>query len=458
MLKPSQESGSFLKPAIIFFALLILYYTWMTGFTFRFSETSVFPTYNMLAASFLKGQLHIDEKPPVDYLVYDGKKYLYFGPGPVVFHLPSLILAGKHTPTGLIIIILMAAAAVVFYAILSQWQYPDESLRIEKSIVCLVFAFNGYSLLMAAVPSIHHEAICSGMFFLLAGLYYVLKSAKNNFELGLLEAAVSGTCFCLCVLSRFSYVLTIIVLVSIMIIGRLRCSLESESFTKRFFPVAVLGLLTSAGVVVALVYNYLRFGDFSDFGVGYMQTLYRDYFLHGNYFRYDHIPYNLWDYFFRLPQLLPDFPYLRLPFHILEIKSLRSTQYFLMHVNEFSVSVFVLIPVLFFCFFCGVRRKSTERGPDNTLSKIIIAVVLLQVIPLSLTIASTARYYFDFIPVMLIMAFAGYMRIKSKLTYKYLTLGSASAVSLLFSFWVPVGALIFYSSFIHYRSPLLDLW
>ena len=290
MLKLSQESGSVLKPAIIFVALLIVYYAWMTGFTFRFSETSVFPTYNMLAAGFLKGQLHIDEKPPVDYLAYDGKKYLYFGPGPVVFHLPSLILTGKHTPTGLIIIILMAAAAAVFYAILSQWQHLDESLRIERGIFFLVFAFNGYSLLMAAVPSIHHEAICSGMFFLLAGLYYVLKSAKNNFELGWFEAAVSGTCFCLCVLSRFSYVLTVIVLVSIMTIGRLRCSLES--FAKRVFPVAVLGLITSAGIVGALVYNYLRFGNFSDFGVGYMQTLYRDYFLHGNYFRYDHIPYN----------------------------------------------------------------------------------------------------------------------------------------------------------------------
>ncbi len=387
-----------------------------------------------------------------------GKNICTFGPGPVVFHLPSLILTGKHTPTGLIIIVLIAATAVVFYAILSQWQHPDESLRIEKSIFSLVFAFNGYSLLMAAVPSIHHEAICSGMFFLLVGLYYVLKSAKNNFELGLLEASVSGTCFCLCVLSRFSYVLTVIVLVFIMIIGRLRSSLESELFAKRFFSVAVLGIITSAGIVGALAYNYLRFGNFSDFGVGYMQTLYRDYFLHGNYFRYDHIPYNLWDYFFRLPQLLPDFPYLGLPFHILEIKSLRSAQYFLMHVNEFSVSVFVLIPVLLFCFFCSVRRKPTEPVPDNTLSQIIIASVLLQLIPLSLTIASAARYYFDFLPLMFIMAFAGYVRIKSKLTYKYMTLGLVASVSLVFSFWVPIGSLIFYSSFINYRSPLLDLW
>lgn len=77
MLKVSQESGSVSKPAIFFVGLLILYYTWMTGFTFRFSETSVFPTYNMLAVSFLKGQLHIDEKPPVDYLVYGGKKYVF---------------------------------------------------------------------------------------------------------------------------------------------------------------------------------------------------------------------------------------------------------------------------------------------------------------------------------------------------------------------------------------------
>ncbi|MBI5251713.1 MAG: hypothetical protein HY912_19650 [Desulfomonile tiedjei] len=453
MLKLTQERGSVVRPAFIFAALLLVYYCWMTGLTFKFSETSVFPTYNMLAASFLKGQLNIDENPPVDYLTYNGKKYLYFGPGPAIFHMPSLILAGRPTPTGLIVIILVAGAVAIFHAILGLWQHSDRPLGVERSLFSIVFAFNGYSLLMATIPSIHHEAICSGMFFLLAGLYYVLKSMKNGFELSLSEALVSGTCFCFCLLSRFSYVFTVIVLVFVVTAGRLRNSAGLSA--RSLFPVAVLAFVASTGIVAALGYNYLRFGSLGDFGVGYMQTLYREYFLHGNYLRYDHIPYNLWDYFFRIPQMLPDFPYLGLPFHILEIKSLRSPDFFLMHVNELSVSVFVLMPVLLFCFFCNIREQSVGTEIDRSFSRVLSASIVLQVVPLSLTIGSIVRYYFDFLPLMLIMAFGGYMRIRGRLSHKYLTLGLTSAVSLLFSFFLSIGAMFFYWNFINYRSPLL---
>ncbi len=457
MWKLLQERRPISRPAVIFVALLAIYYCWMTGFTFRFSETSIFPTYNMLATSFLKGQLNIDENPPVDYLIYKGKRYLYFGPGPVLFHMPSLMLAGKQTPTGLMVIVFLAGAAAIFCAILNLWRQLDRTLGIEIAAFSALFAFNGYSALMAAIPSIHHEAICAGMFFLLSGLYYVLKSARNGFEFDFGDAMVCGTCFCLCVLSRFSYVFTVIVMTLVMILGTVRNSKQSAK-TRSLLPVFVLALITLAGIAGTLGYNYLRFGNLSDFGVRFMQTLYRDYFSQGNYLRYDHIPYNLWDYFFRIPQLAPDFPYLKLPFYILEATSFRSASYFLMHLNELSVSIFVLMPVLIFCFFCSFRGEASESKFEQIASRILFAAVVLQVIPLSLTIGSVARYYFDFLPLMLVLAFAGYVGIKSRLSSNYFILGLTSALSLVLSFCVPMSALIFYLSFINFRSPLLELW
>lgn len=451
-----EQWGSALRSALLFLVLVIVYFCWMTGFTLRFSETSVFPSYNMLARSFLKGQLNIDENPPVDYLTYNGKRYLYFAPGPAVFHLPSLIFAGKDTPTGLVVIIFMAGAATIFYSILGLWRLPDAALGLERSVFVLVFAFNGYSLLIAAVPSIHHEAIAAAMFFLLVGLYYVLKCVSNDFQLGFSEALISGICFSMCVLSRFSYSFTVIVLVLVAIGGSLRNSRGLPG--KGLLPLAVLVLVSSAGIVGTLVYNYLRFGSLGDFGVGYMHTLYRDYFLQGNYLRYDHIPYNVWDYFFRVPQLLSDFPYLGLPFHILETKSLHSAGYFLMHVNELSVSVFVLMPILFFCFFYCVLRQFSEAGIHRSYSRILSAAVVLQLIPLSLTIGSIARYYYDFVPLMLIMAFAGYVSIMNKFRSEYLMLGTSAAASIILSLPVPIVALAVYRTFINFGSPLLWLW
>jgi hypothetical protein len=457
MRKLSRALRSISKPAAFFVALVVIYYCWMTGFTIRFSEVSVFPTYNMLATSFLKGQLNIDEIPPVDFLAYKGKTYLYFGPGPAIFHIPSLVLAGKQTPTGLMVIIFLAGATVVFRAILNLWQPQNGSLGVETGVFSLLFAFNGYSLLMAAIPSIHHEAICSGMFFLLVGIYYVLKSARHGFAFDLTAALVSGSCFCMCVLSRSSYVFTVAFMVLVMIVGKLKYSKEPAT-TRSLLPALVLAFMAFAGIAGMLGYNCLRFGNPVDFGVGFMQTLYRDYFSQGNYLRYDHIPYNIWDYFFRIPQLAPDFPYIKLPFHILEVKSFRSANYFLIHVNELSTAVFVFMPVLIFCFFCNSRWLSTVSGFDRIAPRVLLASFVLQVVPLSLTIGSIARYYFDFLPIMLIMAFAGYVGIKSRLSPCRLILGLTSVLSLILSLSVPISALIFYWSFIKFKSPLLELW
>jgi hypothetical protein len=452
-----KKLGKISKPAVFFVALAAIYCCWMTGFTFTFTETPLFPTYDMLAKGFLKGQLNIDEAPPEDYLSYQDKRYLYFGPVPALFHMPSLILAGRPTPTGLMVIIFLAASAVVFSSILSLWRQPEDLLRGEVAVFSALFAFNGYSWLMAAIPSIHHEAICSGMFFLLSGMYYVLKSAKNGFEFGLGDAVVSGTCFCLCLLSRFSYAFTVAAMILVMITGKLKNCGQSTTI-RSLLPVVVLAFLTFAGIAGTLGYNYLRFGNPADFGVSFMHTLYRDYFSHGNYLRYDHIPLNVWDYFFRFPRLGPEFPYLNLPFYILQATSFRSPQDFLMHVNELSVSIFALMPVLLFCFFCSVRRDISKPKFQAIASIILWAAFVLQVVPLSLTIGSIARYYFDFLPLMLILAFAGYVAIKSRLSSKYFILGLTSGLSLLLSFSVPMDALIFYLRFIDFRSPLLGLW
>ena len=242
-----------------------------------------------------------------------------------------------------------------------------------------------------------------------------------------------------------------------MFAGKLKYSKEPVTI-RSLLPVLVLAFMAFVGIAGMLGYNYLRFENPADFGVGFMQTLYRDYFSQGNYLRYDHIPYNIWDYFFRIPQLVPDFPYLKLPFHILEVKSFRSANYFLIHVNELSTAVFVFMPVLFLCFFCSFRGAAATSEFDRIAPKLLLALFALQVVPLSLTIGSIARYYFDFLPLMLIMAFAGHVEIKSRLRSKRLVLGLTSALSLILSFSVPISALIFYWSFISFRSPLLELW
>ncbi len=53
--------------------LVLFYFAWLTGFTFRFHEDQSFPNYNMLARAYAKGQLYLDESPTEDYLLYQNR-------------------------------------------------------------------------------------------------------------------------------------------------------------------------------------------------------------------------------------------------------------------------------------------------------------------------------------------------------------------------------------------------
>ena len=67
-------------------------------------------------------------------------------------------------------------------------------------------------------------------------------------------------------------------------------------------PSTIVAGFPAAGVGLLLLYNYVRFGALLDFGIRNLATIYVDYFRQGHFMRYDHIPYNIWDYFFRLPE------------------------------------------------------------------------------------------------------------------------------------------------------------
>jgi len=238
----------------------------MTGFTLRFVEVDIFPNYNMLTRSFLKGQTHLEDSPSVDYLVFEGKKYLYFGPGPVVFHAPSILLAGRGTPTGVVVVILMSAAVVVFHKILACLEYGLKPARAERFIFSSLFALNGFSLLMTAIPSIHHEAILSGMFFLLCGIYYVLRHIQEGAQVRVMGALGAGFCFLMAMLCRFSYCLSIVFLCSAFVAYACR-ETPAASRERTLSALSALAAMIFAGLVVTFWYNYVRFGSPFDFGV-----------------------------------------------------------------------------------------------------------------------------------------------------------------------------------------------
>jgi hypothetical protein len=422
------------------------YVLWMTGPTLSFRETLVFPTYNMLARSFLKGHAYIEAMPSEDYSEFEGRKYLYFGPGPIIFHFPSVALANRDIPTGLVIVMLMASTVVVCYKIMACLENGLKSALFERLLFTTLFALNGFSLFMVSIPSIHHEAIASATFFLLCGTYFVLRHIRDDCKMHVSGALVAGFCFLMALLCRSSSLLSILFLFSALVVHCMRRP-AGETVNRGLRSLAPLAAMIVSGMVFTGVYNYIRFGSFADFGVRYMASSYRDYFLSGHYFRYDHIPYNLWSYLFRLPDFSLQRPHMTLPFYILQVKSVDSDPYFLLHINELSVSVFLLMPVLIFCFGSLLFPHTNDFTYQRRATRVVFVLVILQILPLLLTVAATARYYHDFLPMLLLLSYLGYLAIREKMDnvrLLRLLLVLCTLVSLIMSFTVALAGLEFY--------------
>jgi hypothetical protein len=198
-----------LKAVCLFFLVCLIYSAWMTGFSFKFSESKMFPNYNMLAEAFVKGHLFIETSlPQVDIIIKDGKQYFYSGPVPALLRVPFIIIAQKSISTGVMIVLFCAGISTLFAMILGELTPPGEggSLSLVKIILVMTFIFNGFSLFMVTIPTFHNEAISAAMFFLLAALYFFLKIRNQGYRMSAGTSIFIGLSLVLCIGSRISYV------------------------------------------------------------------------------------------------------------------------------------------------------------------------------------------------------------------------------------------------------------
>lgn len=427
------------------FAIIsIVYSAWMTGGTFAFREADLFPNYNMLAKSFARGQLSIDEVPPEDYSLWDGKRYLYFGPVPALIRLPVMLVFGRVVPSGLMIVLFCAGCAVLFALIMSELTLvEDTSDTLLKVIFGLLFVFNGYSLLMTEIPTIHHEAIAAAMFFLLSAVYLLARARKQGRVPSLATSVLLGLSLACSVGSRATYLFSCAIIAAAFI-ACVWFMPGEVAWRKKIVPLAATIGITLAGGYLLLAFNYARFSDPFEFGLKYQMSTYREYLLAGNFLRYEHVPYNLWSMFFRLPFLLPEFPYLVMPRFVLETRSIEFMPYHVLYANELSVSVFVLMPVLILSAIPLVlfREGSPKMEPYAIL--VLFALVITQLFPLVPSMSTVARYYYDFVPIMIMMSYLGGLWLKGKGSGYFLMVLLAAAFSVVISFTLPMNAIKFY--------------
>lgn len=396
--------------------------------------------YNLLVSGFLKGQLSLDAEVPPEFLrasnpydpaqrpavsaihdasLYKGRYYIYFGPAPaLVLLLPYRLVAGHAMPLGAALAVICSAGFACSLLIL-LWARRDYFPRAGLPSTALAgasLAFLSFAPILIRRHAMYEFAIAGGYAFGMAALLFLYRALRSS-AWRKTALALSSLCLGLAVCSRPVYVLVPAILLAALWHFRRR---ELRSVPGRS---ALPGLFAAAaapiGCVYALMalYNYLRFGSVTEFGVTYILSgVYEAKVPH---FGFNYVPYNLSAVLFHPPSLDRYFPFL----HAAPITTPVPPFHF---GTDALCGVLPLVPVLFagFGLFCAEKpspaavAEPAPAGPGVFFGALFWTGASVLGLLLCFCAAMT-RYTADFMPAFALLAASGFLALEHRLRSRF---------------------------------------
>lgn len=361
------------------------------------APTSTMDGYGLLFSAFLNGEVAIPIDPPeelltldnpydpserheagipflLDYALYEGKYYFYFGPGPVLlFYLPYYLLTGQM-PNMLLVCMLssMLGAAMIFWAVTGfVRRYVKRPNLILLLLSCTASAMMASGPYMAALPT-RYNVIRSLNIAMMAGAigfgYHAVMQHKQWKRIA--QFLLCGLCFGL---QATCCANTLLISTAVLFPPFMGVLVQRERLARKLRDAACFLVPALCFVGLVMAYNYVRFGSVAEFGQTHQLTA-ED--IHYNVFRMEHIPQALYYY-------LLDFPAVTLPFPYVNIykEPLNLTGNALYHE---TVNVGILsYPLAWLCLFlpsgfrCIQDRSLRREGIGATVLGLGMALVLI---------------------------------------------------------------------------------
>ncbi len=384
--------------------------------------------YNQLVDGFLDGQLNLKvevapellrvkdpydpaQRPPGaglhDATFYQGKYYIYFGVVPaVVLLLPFTVVTGMDLP-------LPAAVGVFVFVgfLLSVAAWSDVKRRYFPAAGATIRLACGLALGLASLgpvllrrPTIYEVAIASAYCFAMGALWCAgraLHAARRR----AMWVAGASLCLGLAVGSRPSYVLAAPLAMGPLAWwwwrhGRAKQSSDGVRRSGWLMVLAGAGPLALCGLLLGL-YNYLRFGSVSEFGVRYILSgVYESRMTH---FSTSYLGFNLQNYFLTVPTWSEWFPFIRpRPWPAGPAGIVPGDGYF---------GVLTTLPLTWFALVAPAalwwRRKNAAEAPLRVWLASVLCVAVGAAMLLMGFYASATRYQVDFVPALILAGCVG---------------------------------------------------
>ncbi len=419
----SNNARQLLLIALVLIALIFFYCFLSTKGSFEFREIQDFMNYDMLADALLSGQLSLkqeidpdrarasDPSDPslpypglVDAIVFNGKYYFLQQPFPAVFHAIWMILTGRSLPTGVAVMITATGCLLLLGLILMKIRdtFFSDSPGWILFIMWLSFALSAAQLYMISRPIFCHETISSGIMFVLLGallFIYAVTGTRHQtvlFALSGISFGAAGACKA----NLFIYPFSFLACWFFYFVTKTR-QLKYLTFRALFFLSPVIFF-----VILLLVYNYLRFGAFLDFGRRYSLLTDIEFYeyccIKGHFFRIGHVVHQLYNYLLALPDIHYGARFTSINFGGIQVSTIGD----LLIARQDLVSVFLMMPVLILGLvipFLPISRNAL-KGSGLIIACCITSSLVAFGLLTSYAWAS-ARFVYEFTPLLFIVVY-----------------------------------------------------
>ena len=317
-----------------------------------------------LADAFLHGRLGVSDGGTAlaEIVPFNGNYFVVYPPMPAILLLPFVELFGTNFDQGLMSIFLACLCVAATWLMLKK-----TGVNGKKALwLTALFGFGTCFWFTEAVGSAWYIEHVSAVLFLTLAIIFALYK-KNPFFIGLLL----GFAF----LSRLPVVLSFPFFLLLIY--------QQNDVWKPRLKQAVYFLI-GLGIIVGVyeLYNFGRWGVFSDLGYSLIPGIQQDPYFTNGIFNLSYIPRHIYALFFQGPILLNNFPYFE--------------------PNWMGLGLFFTTPAFLYIF----------KGPWNKLSK-YAAFAVICILPILITHGTVGftqfgyRFSLDFTPFLMLLAAKG---------------------------------------------------
>lgn len=340
-----------------------------------------------------------------DHVLYNGKYYSYYGIGPVILlYLPYHLITG-HYLASLVGVVLFNTLALIFLGMtfykLMKALFRDIPLSMYTAALLMLYAACGvwYCTVMA---NFYEIAQSSGFCFTILGAYFLVASnviGSDKQPIRPVMAALSSLFLAIAVTCRPTTAVWCVVAVAFITAGvfKLRRTKSEKPLYVKYLLCALLPFVVIGGA--QMLYNYVRFDSFTDFGIAYSLTI--NDFTHTEFHTQLSV-IGFFDYLFAPPSFTGEFPYVQSTLSKLGVNG-----YYFEATNNGAGLLFRALPT-FFLFGAPFALKYVEKSKRGRAAVLFSAVAFIAPFVVIASIWESGygtRYMMDFAWEMLCCAF-----------------------------------------------------